>query len=110
MSMQQLQQDISEWHDRNFGPWPDWMAALVVSEEAGEVSRAVLKRKTGHRGTYEEWTAELRKEIGDVIIGLAYLASIEGFDLEQAIQDRWAVIQQRDWNSDPIGHGMPEEA
>lgn len=40
---------------------------------------------------------------------ITYSLYQEGFDLEQAIADRWAVIRLRDWKKDKIGHGMPKD-
>jgi NTP pyrophosphatase (non-canonical NTP hydrolase) len=76
--------------------------ALGLAEEAGEVCRAVLKRIHGTRGTTEQWTAEIRKEAGDVVLVLLGLASYEGFSLAQAVVDRWAETEHRDPNHDPI--------
>lgn len=103
---QDLQQEIGEWAARNFPITPE-ASALIIAEEAGEVCRAVLKRFDGIRGTHGEWTEEIRKEVAEVFIALAKMAWAEGFDLEQAITDRWAVIRLRDWKKDKTGHGIP---
>lgn len=70
--------------------------ALNIAEEAGEVARAVLKRVQGIRGTHEHWTTEIRKEAADVMISLMCLAQIEGFDLGEAVDERWDTVIARD--------------
>lgn len=99
------QHEAKLWAQHNFPNWDRRDAALGVAEEAGEVARAVLKQSTGIRGTYEEWDAEIQKECGDTFLSLCQLANLCGFDLAQAIIDRWRVVSQRDWVADPAGHG-----
>lgn len=106
MNIPEIQQEIGEWASRNFPITPE-NSALIIAEEAGEVCRAVLKRNDGIRGTREEWSAEIRKEVAEVFIAIAKMAWAEGFDLEQEIWERWRVIRQRDWKADPKGHGIP---
>jgi NTP pyrophosphatase (non-canonical NTP hydrolase) len=108
MNTQELQEEIGQWASRNFPITPAF-SALIIAEEAGEVCRAVLKREDGIRGTYEEWTAELRKEVAEVFIALAKMAWAEGFDLQEAIEERWSIIKLRDWKKDPKGHGIINE-
>jgi len=70
--------------------------ALNIAEEAGEVARAVLKRVQGIRGSYEHWTEEIRTEAADVLISLMCLAEIEGWDLGDAVDERWNVVINRE--------------
>jgi NTP pyrophosphatase (non-canonical NTP hydrolase) len=92
-----LQSQIETWCRDRFGDDPDPKAdGLIIAEEAGEVCRAILKRQHGQRGgTFEHWSAEIRKEAADVVIALYSLAANEGFDLDEAIRDRWAEVSQR---------------
>lgn len=99
--------DVAEWTLRNFGEHDAPETVLGLAEETGELCRAALKRDQGIRGTHEQWTAEIRKEVGDVVIKAHDLAGVEGFDLDDAVAERWAEISQRDWTTDRIGHGMP---
>lgn len=92
-------------HRWSLEKWPNegvMHDALGLGEEVGEVLRCVLKREHGTRGTAEEWTAELRKEVGDTLLVLAVLAEREGFDLLDAAWDRWLAIKDRSVNHDPI--------
>lgn len=105
-----MQEKVAEWEKRNnFGGQPPEWAALGLCEEAGELARASLKRAQGIRGTSEEWLRELRKEAGDVGLRLYHVAVVYGFDLEQAIRDRYNEISTRDFVANPLGHGLPEQ-
>jgi NTP pyrophosphatase (non-canonical NTP hydrolase) len=98
------------WRKNNF---PDGGSsvldgALVLSEEVGEVARAVLKRHQKIRGSYEEWSVQIQKELADVIIAAHAIAGVEGFDLDDAVKQRWETISQRNFITDQIGHGIGE--
>lgn len=82
---------------------------LNLVEEVGELARALLKRKQGIRGTREEWDTEVHKEIGDVFISLLAVAHHEGLEALRCAADRWWDVKQRNWTTDPIGHGLPED-
>lgn len=111
--LQQLSAQVGPWADRNFPRPDDVDLALVVTtlglcEEAGEAARAALKRQQRIRGTREQWTAELASELGDVIIKCADVAYVAGFDLQAALEARWADVEPRDFVTDPTGHGLPD--
>lgn len=114
-----VQREIWAWAMKNFGArvpgrWRREPDARGVSEmtvfgllveETGEVMRCVVKREQGIRGSAEHWTAELRKELGDVGISLMNCASYEGWDLEELIAERWETISKRNWAEDAYGGG-----
>lgn len=101
-----IQEEVAKWRQHNFPTATPEHQALIISEESGELSRAVLKRAMGIRGTYEEWTAEARKEAADLVLAVYCFAVKEEFDLDAAVAERWAVIRQRDWVANPVGHGV----
>lgn len=110
LSIPDMQAEVWEWNSRQ--PWaddPPAIVALGLGEEAGEVQRAVLKQHQQIRGTHEEWQLEAKKECGDVFIKLCALAESMGFDLEDAIRQRWADVGQRNFTTDPKGQGLPGE-
>lgn len=100
---------VHAWSVRNFGELPQAVITLGLAEEVGELCRAVLKRDQGIRGTHEEWSAEIRKELGDCVIKLLDIAAYEGVDLTEAFYDRWGDVGRRNWVADPSGHGLPAE-
>lgn len=100
IGMRDLQREVLQWLrlncDRVGADFPDPITQLaVVAEEVGEVARAVVKAKQGIR---PETRGNLEEEIGDVVIALCALASTADIDIQQAVQDRWAVVGQRDWS------------
>lgn len=112
MNLSELQFDVDLWASYNFEAHrnKDKVAStLGLSEEVGELSRAVLKQHQKIRGTYEEWQEEIAKELGDCIIKLAQIASVCGLSLGTVTQERWQTIKQRDWRKNPTGHGIATE-
>lgn len=104
--MDDFQAEVGSWVARCFPNEDPLERALVLCEEAGEVARAVLKRHQSIRGTRDEWTAELLKELGDVMICVAATAHIEGVLLSEVVTKRWTAISMRDYASDPQQHGI----
>jgi NTP pyrophosphatase (non-canonical NTP hydrolase) len=104
--VKELQKQINEWHSRNFPTQRLAIDQVVLTEEVGELSRAIAKMDQRIRGTDEEWLIEAYKEIGDVLIALSSVASELGIDLASAWTDRWKVISKRDWNKDKVQHGI----
>ena len=98
LNLDAVQAQVDTW-TRQFRPTPEAAAdpmadALCIAEEAGEVCRAVLKRSHGKRPDVD-WSAQLRDEVGDVVIGLLSLAANEGWSLADAVTERWAEVSQR---------------
>jgi NTP pyrophosphatase (non-canonical NTP hydrolase) len=104
-----MQENVGRWAIHNFPEASKLNSVASVSEEAGELLRAIRKQEQGIRGTYAEWEAELRKEHGDVLIALFQSAYACDIDLLEVFQERWAEVRQRDFRKDPKGHGLPEE-
>lgn len=105
-----IQKEVSRWWRHNFGDTPHIIAAVGLAEETGEVMRAFLKRDQGIRGTREEWTAELRKEYGDVLIKCIEGCDREGWNVVEVLADRWAEIRTRDFKANARGHGISADA
>jgi NTP pyrophosphatase (non-canonical NTP hydrolase) len=104
-----LQSEMAEWVAHNFPNHSPLENTTGLAEEAGELCRAVLKLERGIRGTTDEWLTEIRKEIGDVIICAIFIANDFGVPWEDALQERWDIIKQRDWQVDRVQHGVPSE-
>lgn len=103
--IRELQTEVNAWVLRNFDN-SELTAVVGMVEEVGELCRAVVKMEQGIRGSREQWFAEIRKESGDVFIKLCDIARFYGFDLADAVAERWADVSRRDWKADPIGHGI----
>jgi NTP pyrophosphatase (non-canonical NTP hydrolase) len=93
------QKDVLDWRRNNFNDPPTSMKqALVLAEETGEVCRAVIKREQGIRGTYEEWSDNLKVEAAQTLIALFAIAELEGFDLLEYTEEYWKTLRQRKFN------------
>jgi NTP pyrophosphatase (non-canonical NTP hydrolase) len=98
--------EIDKWVDYNFPNRTIEQQGLGLGEEAGECLRAILKRVQQIRGTHEEWTTELKRELGDVMIKVFTICSDEGFDVHDVLVDRWKDISTRDLVTNPKAHGI----
>lgn len=107
MSLSDVQQRI---HAHAVVAWPGLtteIEVLALAEEVGEVARAVLKRTQAIRGSSDDWSAELRREVGDVLLVLCNIASLEGFELSETVAERLAVVLDRDPNHSPVQSAPP---
>lgn len=100
------QAEVKVWVLHNFGNGNELATFGGMIEEAAEVVRAAVKRSQGIRGTREEWSKEIRKESADTFIKLCDIAQAEGFDLADAIRERWDEVGKRDWKADTVQHGI----
>lgn len=92
-----IQSDIHHYNIDHFVDRDACQDALAVSEESGALSRAVLKRVNGMRGGGEaEWTALARRKAADTMIALYSFAANEGFDLDEAVEEQWEDVSQRE--------------
>lgn len=88
--------EIKAWQERNFPARTFLTTAGVLFGEAAEVFEIALKRQ--QRISPEKTTDEkLHSEIGDTAIALIALCEQLDLDLMQLTEDRWQVVQQRDW-------------
>lgn len=92
-----LQAEVGAWQrDR----WPedaaDRLAVVVkaakVSEEAGELCGAALKSLPGDGRLTAR---DVEEEAADVLVSLAGLADLAGFDLLEVAARRWAEVRER---------------
>lgn len=112
LTFEQLQNEVAEWANRNFGnkekidlnkdgTRPAWHPLLGVSEEAGELCHAYLKMQQKIRGGTEVHIDEARDAVGDIMIYLADFCALMGFDMQEIIEDTWGQVQKRDWEKNP---------
>ena len=105
--IRELQQEMAEWRDRNFGLTSDpaigniqsMEQALGVGEEVGELQHIVLKARQGIRGGADPIKL-MQQEVdcvGDIFIFLAGYCSRRMIDMEAAILTTWEEVRQRDW-------------
>lgn len=82
------QQQVGEWHRRTFSDCEPARLRKKLYEEWSEANYEL--RVAGYRNG-----ARLRDEIADVAIVLMAIADRCGFDLQQAIDDKFARVTQK---------------
>lgn len=119
-----LQDEVSEWALKNFGPQPIHRPVMGVSEEVGELaeaalsllkvvaasgrlSHAQLKKEQGIRGGEEKYLAAAENAVGDIIIYLCDYCSKAKLSIAGAIQKTWNEVKQRDWRKNPVTGNLP---
>ncbi len=60
--------------------------------------RCILKASQRIRGGEAVWLAALPDEAADVFFCLVSLAHRAGFDLAQAVEDRWTALSERTYD------------
>jgi len=113
MIMRQVQDEINEWSERNFGKVPNEQIPLRVSsflgmvEELGELAHAMLKWSQGIRGTPEEHQEAVKDSIADLLVFTLDFCGRNGMDAERLLADVWSKVKQRDWTKNQM-NGISE--
>ena len=110
LSLNEIQNEISRWSEKNFGSqeskaYPNLVLGslaplLGVVEEVGELCHATLKYHQGIRGydNLEYYRNERDDAVGDIMVYLCDYASREGIDLQQILNDVWQQeVSKRNW-------------
>ena len=105
-TLKRIQSELEVWQKHNFPNREAWQPILGLQEELGELSHAFLKRHEGIRAG-EQWEADIRDAVADILIFLLDVCNAEGIDLDEQVSRTWSHVQTRDWKADPIG-GKPE--
>ena len=108
LSLNELTKEVGMWANQNFQTRPLHRAVLGICEEAGELAHAQLKLEQGIRGTRVEHIAEMKDALGDLMIYMADLCYLRGFDFEEIVRETWQKVSQRDWTKDPKKGGESE--
>ena len=101
MTFRRLQEEQGEWAMRNFGARPSHQPLLGAVEELGELAHAHLKSEQGIRGAQEHHAESKRDAVADIIVFLADYCNLEGFDMQELIEETWADVRLRDWKKNP---------
>jgi len=86
MNFRELKQRVTIWRiSRAEERQQIWQTAMIIAEEAAEVLECFSK---GERG-------RLAEELADVVIAAVDLSNVMGVDLEEAIERKMEVLEQR---------------
>lgn len=100
----ELQFDMWEWQEKNFGKdTKPSMLLLGVAEEVGELCHAQLKGEQGIRHTPEEILDMKIDAVGDIFIYLANYCSASNLSIEGCILKAWKEVQKRNWKENSNG-------
>jgi NTP pyrophosphatase (non-canonical NTP hydrolase) len=110
LTFRELQGQVSEWANKNFGTRlrdmgelgkdedrPPWHPLLGVSEEAGELCHAYLKMVQKIRGDDKQHIEEAKDAVGDILIYLADFCALMDFDMQEIAEETWELVQKRNW-------------
>ena len=86
------------WQEKNFDGLNLLTQGLALSEECGEVSRAVLKKYLGIR---EKDRGDLSEELADIILVATAFAVRAGIDLDAALAKKAAARDLKDFRARP---------
>lgn len=96
--LRDVQQEHGEWAEYNFkGKRSPVFSLLGMVEEMGEIAHGMLKMYQGIRGTKEEHLAAVKDGVGDELVYLVDFCNQMGIDAEEALQEVWSEVKQRDW-------------
>ena len=73
---------------------------LFLTEEVGELAKAVRKEYGTYGYDKPQDTTHLAEELVDVFNYVLDLANVYDVDLDQAFRDKWKVNDTRDWTGD----------
>ena len=98
IKLNELQKEIGEWRESNFGPIHDRTAiqqALGAGEELGEFYHAVLKKDQGIRND-QDHDAAAKDAIGDVVLFLMNYCNCEGWSFNDIIRETADEVLKRE--------------
>lgn len=97
-TLNEIGQAHQVWQDKNFDDISLLTQGLALSEECGEVSRAILKAHLGIRAADR---GNLADELADVILVASSLATRTGIDLDAAVASKAARRDLKDFRARP---------
>ena len=101
MTLTELQEALAPWVEHNFGKPPWTQPFMGIVEEVGELSHALLKQEQGIRGTREQHEDAAMDAVGDIVVYVACLCNLRGWDLQKILDATWAEVSKRDWKERP---------
>ena len=97
MSLAPIQRDVDEWISQfEEGYFPPLAMLARLTEEVGELSRALMHRYGGKKPKSGEAAGDAAEEIADAIFVLVCMANSLGVDLDEAFSKMMEKIRTRD--------------
>ena len=97
MSFAPIQRDVDEWISQfEEGYFPPLAMLARLTEEVGELSRALMHRYGGKKPKSGEAQGNVAEEIADAIFVLVCMANEQHIDLDEAFEKMMGKIRTRD--------------
>lgn len=94
LTFKELQQLVEEQAKKRGDYWPKGDIMLQIISEVGELAKATNESRPQKPG--EE--RDVPGEISDIVYALVCLANTSGIDLEEALQRKIGIFEERDKN------------
>ena len=99
MGFAPVQQEVDAWISQfREGYFPPLAMLARLSEEVGELARALMHEHGGKKPKPGETAGDVAEEIADAIFVLVCLANSKGIDLDAAFTRMMAKYRDRDAN------------
>lgn len=97
-SLDSIQHEVQDWADRYWGGeyWPPLANLARLTEEAGELARAINQRHGQKRVKPTEQASDIETELGDLLFVLACIANSTGADLQRGFDAALEKYRRRD--------------
>lgn len=96
MKLDELQQKIGQWQQKNFGDAPSYLALIKVMEELGELASHYIGRIEHRVGKpLVDHQAEIEDAAADVVISLCVFCYRDGIDLNSMVEIVWELVSKR---------------
>jgi NTP pyrophosphatase (non-canonical NTP hydrolase) len=97
MRLSELQQEIDRWIGQfEEGYWPPLANMARLTEELGELARAVNRVHGPKKAKADEAQRAIADEMGDILFTLCAMANSMGISLEDAAQRTMEKVETRD--------------
>jgi NTP pyrophosphatase (non-canonical NTP hydrolase) len=92
-TLKQYQEIVEEWAAQHDIPyWGPFRQLAHMYQEGGELARAISHHHGEEKVKPGEPVPSIRKELGDILLAVIFMANREGFELDdaltEAIQDK----------------------
>jgi NTP pyrophosphatase (non-canonical NTP hydrolase) len=98
-----IQRDVQAWAERYWGGeyWPPLANLARLTEEVGELARAINQQHGEKRRKPGERAADIEIELGDLLFVAACIANSTGADLQRGFEAALEKYRARDEEPDP---------
>src|SRR4051812_8156402 len=97
MSLAALQKEVDDWISQfEEGYFPPLAMLARLTEEVGELARALMHRYGGKKPKAGEDSGDIAEEIADAMFVLVCLANAQQIDLDQAFATMMEKYRSRD--------------